>query len=258
MELPGIDTSSLTPREKLQWSSHVSELLAPCSKVPSTLAECVTEKKACAACTPAAQFLLEQVKDGRTPGQTEAAYRARFSADAVYEIPIDGSPSKGPDDAPIVIVEFADFECPACRAAGPVLEGILDSTPDAKLVFKNFPLTNIHLNAEDAARAAVAAGLQGKFWDMHLYLFLTEPPLTKDRIRAVAKKVGLDLAKFEADVRSEVVVDAVRADQKLGRAVKLDSTPTIFVNGRRVEVLRDLATDLRAWIELERKLLAQP
>jgi protein-disulfide isomerase len=257
IELPGVDSSDLTPREKAQWSAHVSELFAPCPQVASSVAACVLEKKDCPACLPAAEYLLSQVRQGRTPGQTEAAFEARFAADTKVELDAGDSPSKGADGAPIVIVEFADFECPACRAAAIVLDAIVAKSSDVRLVFKNYPLTNIHLNAEDAARAAVAAGRQGKFWEMHHELFTTEPPLTPERIKGLAKKVGLDVGKFETDTRSEGVVDAVRADQKLGQRVKLEATPSIYVNGRRVDVVSDLAVDLEAWIELERKLLSQ-
>jgi len=256
VELPGVNSSELTPREKSQWSAHVSELFAPCPQVATSVAACILEKKACAACMPAAEFLLAQVRQGRTPGQTEAAFEARFGADSKVELDIEGSPSKGSDGASIVIVEFADFECPACRAASGVLDAIVGKSSDVRLVFKNYPLTNIHLNAEDAARAAVAAGRQGKFWEMHRELFSAEPPLTPERIKGLAKKVGLDLTQFDADMRSEAVVDAVRADQKLGQRVKLEATPSIYVNGRRVDVVNDLAVDLEAWIELERRLLS--
>jgi protein-disulfide isomerase len=257
VELPGVNSADLTPREKAQWSAHVSELFAPCPQVNSSVAACVLDKKDCPACVPAAEFLLSQVRQGRTPGQAEAAFEARFAADTKVDVEAGDSPSKGADGAPIVIVEFADFECPACRAAAVVLDAIVQQSSDVRLVFKNFPLTNIHLNAEDAARAAVAAGRQAKFWEMHHELFSAEPPLTPERIKGLAKKVGLDLAKFEADVRSEAVVDSVRADQKLGQRIKLESTPSIYVNGRRVDVVNDLAVDLQAWIELERKLLSQ-
>lgn len=257
VELPGVNSSELTPREKAQWSAHVSELLSPCPKVAVSIAACVLEKKDCAACLPAADFLLTQVRQGRTPGQTEAAFDARFGADTKVELDTEGSPSKGAENAPIVIVEFADFECPACRAASIVLESIVQKSSDVRLVFKNYPLTAIHLNAEAAARAAVAAGRQGKFWEMHRELFGAEPPLTPERIKGFAKKVGLDIVQFEADTRSEAVVDAVRADQKLGQRVKLEATPSIYVNGRRVDVVNDLAVDLEAWIELERKLLSE-
>src|SRR5688572_2872619 len=249
VELPGINSADLTPREKAQWSAHVSELFAPCPQVYASVAACVLEKKACSACLPAAELLLTQVRQGRTPGQAEAAFEARFGADSKVELELEGSPSKGVENAPIVIVEFADFECPACRAASGILDGIVGKSTDVRLVFKNYPLTNIHLNAEDAARASVAAGRQGKFWEMHHELFSTEPPLTPERIKGLAKKVGVDLVQFEADMRSEAVVDAVRADQKLGHRIKLEATPSIYVNGRRVDVVNDLAVDLQAWIE---------
>ncbi|HSC86846.1 MAG TPA: thioredoxin domain-containing protein, partial [Polyangiaceae bacterium] len=169
-KLEGVDTSQLTAREKAQWSAHVNQLLAPCESTPVPVAQCVKEKRDCAACTPAAQYLLEQVQSGHTKAQAEAAYRARFAADQVKSIDLLGSPSRGPGDAIITVVEFADFECPACKAASPALDKVLAENPDVRFVFKNFPL-DMHPNAESAARAAMAADKQGKFWEMHHELF---------------------------------------------------------------------------------------
>src|SRR5690606_16895581 len=91
IELPGIDTSKLTTREKEQWSASVTDLLAPCSDQAVSLAQCVSEKRACDACLPAAEFLMQQVTRGRTPSVSEAAFRARFMPDEVKEIEIGSS-----------------------------------------------------------------------------------------------------------------------------------------------------------------------
>ncbi len=254
VELPGIDTSQLTAREKAQWSAHVTELLAPCPETPENIAECVKEDEGCDACRPAAEYLLTQVRQGKTHGQAEAAFEARFSQQAKKNIEIGDSPIKGPPDAPITVIEFADFECPACRAAAPALDAVIEETDDVRLVFKNFPL-NIHPHAEKAARAAVAAGRQGKFWEMHHALFSMDPPLTPERLKQVAQKLSLDMEKFDEDLRSESVADAVAADRKLGERVDLSATPTIFINGRRFDYQSDLKTEMLQWIELERELL---
>src|SRR5690349_5023045 len=141
IDLKGIDTSALTAREKADWSSYVSEALSPCPDQPVSVAQCVNESRPCAGCKPAARYLVEQVRRGRTRTQVEAAYRARFGADQVKNLDVSGAASKGPEGAPVVIVEFADFECPACAAARPVVEDVFEHHPgQVRLVFKHFPL----------------------------------------------------------------------------------------------------------------------
>lgn len=259
VELPGVDTKELTGREKRQWSAHVSELLAPCKEHPVDIAQCVTEKRACKACLPAAKYLVQKVREGLTKGQTEAAYQARFAPDQVKSIDLEGSPSKGPDDAPVVIVEWADFECPACRAAKPILEEVMSTyTGQVRLVFKHFPLA-IHENAESAARAAVAADQQGKFWPMHKGLFATDPPLTKPTLERIAAGIeGMDQDAWKKAFESEKVADVVARDRKQGDKVKLTGTPTLFINGRRFNSMGDQKADLEAWIDLELELLDRP
>lgn len=253
VDLPGVDTSDLTPREKSEWSSHVTELLAPCPATPVSVAQCVSEQRDCAACEPAAQFLLTKVKQGMSRSQVAQTYKSRFSPDGVKQIDLQGSPSKGPEDAAVVLVEWADFECPACRAVSPELEIILEKNRDVRFVFKNFPL-DVHPNAEAAARAALAADRQGKFWEMHHLLFSAELPLAKERLAELAKNLGLDMAQFDKDMRSEAVADAVRRDRKQGEAVGLRGTPTLYINGREFDFSADFGRELEQWFELERKL----
>ena len=255
VKLAGVDTSELTTRERQQWSGHVSELLAPCKDQPVSLAQCVSESRACKACLPAAKFLLTQVRQGRTQAQAEAAYRARFAHDQVKDIETAGSPSKGPENAPVTIVEWADFECPACRAAKPMIENTLKEYPNrVRFVFKHFPLA-IHENAEKAARAAVAADKQGKFWEMHDGLFAQDPPLGMPVMERIAKGIELDMEKWKADLESEVVADTVARDRKQGEQVELTGTPTLFINGRRFLSAGDQQADFDDWIELELELV---
>jgi protein-disulfide isomerase len=254
VQLPEVDTKELSPREQSQWSNHVSTLLSPCENTPVSVAVCVGEKKDCKACLPAAEYLVGQVREGKTSSQVERAYKERFSPDAVIEIDVDGSPSKGAPNAPITIVEWADFECPACQAASPTLDEFVKKNPDVRLVFKNFPL-DLHENAEMAARASVAADKQGKFWEMHKELFSAQVPLIETTLFDFAKKLGLDLEQFKKDLRSEAVADAVARDRKQGEEAKLRATPTIYINGRLFSYGADLAQGLAEWVELERKLV---
>lgn len=256
VELPGVDTGPLTSREKHDWSGAVSELLAPCADQAVSLAQCVKESRPCKPCAPASQFLAKQVRKGKTRAQLDAAFKARFAADQVKEIPIAGSPTKGPDDAAITIIEFADFECPGCGKAHPVITKLLAKYPShVRLVFKNYPLS-IHKHAEKAARAALAAGRQGKFWEMHAKLFEMQPtPPDETALDRLAKELGLDAKKFSDDLASEAIADEVARDRKLGDKLELDSTPLIFINGRHYDLDQfDFSEDLDEWVSLELEL----
>jgi protein-disulfide isomerase len=105
---------------------------------------------------------------------------------------------------------------------------------EVRFVYKQFPLEQIHQNAMNAAKASVAAGNQGKFWEMHDELFKIFRNLTMDEIRKKAEAIGLDMKKFDADMASPETEKAVRADLDLGRTVDVSGTPTMFINGKRV------------------------
>ena len=254
VNLPGVDTSALTAREKSEWSRFVSELRSPCPDQPVILAQCVSESRACKACVPATKFLSRQVQRGRTRPQVEAAYKARFAADQVKDIALEDSPSKGNPAAPVVLVEFADFQCPACRAARSIVDDALKKHDGkTRLVFKHFPLAS-HPYAEKAARAARAAQSQGKFWEMYGALFDNQERLSPAVVDELAKGLGLDMAKFKKDMDSEAMADAVSRDRKQGERLDIQSTPTLYVNGRLFPATPDFAEELSEWIELEVEL----
>jgi hypothetical protein len=251
IDLKGVDTSALTAREKADWSAYVSEALSPCPDQPVSVAQCVNESRPCAACKPAAKYLLEQVRRGRTRTQVEGAYRARFAPDQIKNLDVSGAPGKGPEGAPVLIVEFADFECPACAAARPVIEDVFEHHPgQVRLVFKHFPL-GMHPNAEKAARASVAAQKQNKFWEMYSLLFENQAALSPENVEKLAEKAGLDLTRFRQDRDSESVADSVAKDRKQGETLALDSTPTLFINGRKFPATTEFKQDLDDWITLE-------
>ena len=249
--LNGVDSSALTGREKSDWSRYVSELLAPCPDQPVNLAQCVQENRSCKQCLPAASYLVKQVQRGRTRSQIEAAYRARFSADAIKNIELDDSPAKGPAGAPVLLVEFADFECPVCGAARPVLDELYKHYEgQMRFVFKNFPLP-MHQYAERAARAGVAAHKQNKFWEMHAVLYDNQQQLEPSNVERLAKSIGLDMARFVQDRDSEAVADFVARDRKEGEHLEISGTPSVFINGRKFENTGDFKEDLDDWVTLE-------
>jgi protein-disulfide isomerase len=105
---------------------------------------------------------------------------------------------------------------------------------DVRFVYKQFPLEQIHANAMNAAKASVAAGNQGKFWEMHDELFKISRNLGMDEIRKKAELIGLDMKKFDADMASAETEKIVRDDLEVGRSADVTGTPTFFLNGKRV------------------------
>lgn len=153
-------------------------------------------------------------------------------ANKVHQLPIGKSAIRGPADAPVTIVEFSDYQCPFCARNEPLIAEVLKQYPtQVKFVYKHFPLP-MHQNAMGAAKAAVAAQKQGKFWEMHDKIFANMASLQPDKLRQFAQELGLDLARFDADMNSPETQSTVQEDLKLGQSVDVRGTPTVFVNGK--------------------------
>jgi len=152
----------------------------------------------------------------------------------VYNIPSSGSPYKGPSDAPVMLAEFSDFQCPFCSKVTPLIEEMLQAFPkELKVVFKQLPLP-MHKDAMNAARASLAAHKQGKFWEMHDKMFGNQRALDIDSLKRYAGQIGLDVAKFEVDLAAKDVQAQIDEDMKLAQASQVNGTPTLFLNGKRV------------------------
>jgi protein-disulfide isomerase len=238
--LAGVDTSSLTPREKHEWSARVTELLAPCADVPVSVAQCVQEKRKCPRCLPAAKLVAKMVRDGMSQEQIEGAFHARFDPEKVKSVDVGSAPFKGPAGAPVTLVEFADFECPYCAIMAPVLEKMWQGRQqEVRYVYKFMPLSG-HPHGESSARAAIAAMNQGKFWEMHDLLFANRDHLEQADVDGYAKSIGLDLAKFHKDADSQATTDVIAKDRKQADALGVQGTPTIYINGREYSIGQDL------------------
>ncbi|MCC6763947.1 MAG: thioredoxin domain-containing protein [Deltaproteobacteria bacterium] len=167
------------------------------------------------------------------PAAPAAAQRPQIDPNKVYQIPVGNSAVRGPKDAPVTIVMFSDFQCPFCAQSAPVVEQVLAAYPnDVNFIMKQFPLRQIHPNADPAARAAIAAGKQGKFWEMHDELYKNSRNLTPETIKGIAEKIGLDMKKFEADQGSDEVKKQVDEEMALGAKSDVRGTPSFFVNGK--------------------------
>lgn len=231
--LPSVDVSDLTGSEQRVWRDLINDLLSPCGD-PVSVGRCVVEERACRKCVPAARYLVRLVTEGYEKSEIEELYDARYGPDGEVEIDVGDAPVRGAPMAPVTIVEFSDFECPYCGAAHPILKRLLrEHEGQVKLAFVHYPLTEAHPHAMPAARAAVAAGNQGKFWEMHDLLFENQGALSDEDLERYAERVGLDLERFRRDVRSEETRRRIEQDKELGRRLGVTGTPTFFVNGRR-------------------------
>jgi protein-disulfide isomerase len=138
----------------------------------------------------------------------------------------------GPEHAPVVLVEYGDFECPTCKQAAPAVRMLLTRFASrVRLVFRHFPLEEAHPHALAAAEAAESAGEQGKFWEMHDLLFANQEHLTLRHLHGYAERLGLDLARFTAEMDDHVYLQRVREHQAGGRHSHVRGTPGFFVNG---------------------------
>jgi protein-disulfide isomerase len=151
--------------------------------------------------------------------------------------------SRGPDHAAVTVVEFGDFECPNCKQAAPAVKLLLERFDErVRFAFRNFPLTEVHPHAMLAAQAAEAAGAQGKFWEMHDLLFENQTHLKAQHLHSYAERLGLDMARYTAEMDDEIYLQRVREHMESGRHSGVRGTPTFFVNGR----LHDVSFGLRA------------
>jgi len=158
------------------------------------------------------------------------------------KIALDDQPARGADDAKVTIVEYSDFQCPYCARVYDTLEKqVLTEYGDrVRFVFKNFPLTSIHPWAERAALASECGFAQGNdgFWTMYNGLFSQQAEITEENLRTkaieIARGGGLDVEAFQVCLDDKKAIDAVKADETEAAALGVNSTPTFFINGRRV------------------------
>ncbi len=150
----------------------------------------------------------------------------------VQSISADDDPSKGPLSAPVTVVMFSDFQCSACAAVHPILKHVIAGYGDkVRLVVRDFPLEGIHPNAFNAAKAAAAAHVQGKFTEYTEILYTRQDALDPASLRKYAAELGLNVKQFDIDFSSEKTAAEVRKDMADGETYGVNSTPTIFVNG---------------------------
>jgi protein-disulfide isomerase len=252
--LPGIDIDKLSLRERGLFWDLVSQLYAPCTEQAVSIAQCVQESRPCATCRPAATLLADKVHQGATAEEGRTVYATRFGPN-VKKVDVADSPAKGPADAPVTILAWSDFQCPHCRLALPMLEGIFDKfSPKVRLVHKFYPLQS-HTTAEPAARAAIAAQNQGHYWEMERLLFGHQDAQQPKDLDDYARQLRLDPQRFRADQASAATAKILARDRADADRSGLNGTPFILINGREFDLsFFHLESDLEAWIALELEL----
>ena len=149
----------------------------------------------------------------------------------------------GPSHAPVTVVEYGDFECPNCKQAAPAVKLLLERFPGRlRVVWRHFPLEEVHPHALHAALAAEAAAGQGKFWPMHDLLFENPHHLKLPQLRDYAQRLELDIVRYDADMADTVYLQRIREDIAGANASGVRSTPTFFLNG----VIQDVSFGLEA------------
>jgi protein-disulfide isomerase len=148
--------------------------------------------------------------------------------------------SKGKENAPVTIEEFGDLQCPPCAAMHPALQKIEKEYGDrVRVVFRHFPLTQMHPYALEAAQAVEAAGMQGKFWELHDWMYVqqdkwSQAPNARQMFLQQAQNLGLNVEKFRQDMNSAEVKQRIILDYNRGVSLGVTGTPTLFINGKQV------------------------
>jgi len=175
----------------------------------------------------------------------------------VAEAGADPPHAEGPANAPVTLEEFGDFQCPPCAMLHPVLKTMeKEFGPRLRVIFREYPLVPPHEHAMPAARAAEAAGLQGKFWQMHDLIYTNQNSWkgafdVRPIFEEYATRIGLNMGRYRQDLTSEAVQNRIFLDGKRARALGVKGTPTVFMNGREVPFASLEPTKLRPLIEAE-------
>jgi protein-disulfide isomerase len=248
-DLPGVDLSTLTAPQKEAALKLMNEMGCTCG-CAMKIAQCRVEDPNCGYSKGIAAIVVKGFSAGKSPDEVVKLVAAsplgkprpepKLLEDPV-QIAIAGSPARGPETAPVVMVEFSDFECPYCAKATGEIRQIMAVYPNQiRLVYKQFPLS-MHPHAGLASLASLAAEEQGKFWEMHDLMFSHFRELSMDHILAWAQQLGLDMPKFKAALENPKYKAEVDKDLQDGEFVGVNGTPAIFINGKHFNGPIDLA-----------------
>jgi protein-disulfide isomerase len=230
--LPGVDVNGLDAGKQELFYKLVGTLPSPCGKAHS-LRTSVTSDQSCKRAPFAARLVAELLVDEQNEETVVDLYTERYVKNtAVHTIDVSQAPMVGEPTALVTLVEFFDYGCPACVQLKPTLDLVIkENQSRLKVYYKMYPLVSKHPDSMGCAKAAFAAMAQGKFHEMHDLIFEKFGAQKEDDLRNYAQQLGLDMAKYDADLPA--AEEHVKADQKDGEAAGVDGTPTLFLNGRK-------------------------
>lgn len=231
--LNGVSTDKLNDDKKNLFYKLVGSLSSPCGKAES-LRKSFASDTSCKRAPFAVRYVMSLVDDEATEPQVREEYDKKYKAQAGdFHFDVSKAPHEGPEDAPVKLYEFFDYQCPHCKAFKPMLEQVMkDEQGKVVQYYMMFPLEK-HEGSKNASQAALAANAQGKFKPMHDLLFDKSPDHDRDHITEYAKSLGLDMQKFDTDYTN--FAGQVASDIAQGEKAGVDSTPTLFFNNRRYD-----------------------
>jgi protein-disulfide isomerase len=241
--------AGMTPAQRYAVLKVMNEKPCDCGCPHGSTGKCLAEDPGC----PRAPKILEQsialARQGRTYEQILAVVKKGEGAPSAAPPPAASrkvelaawTPVKGPRNAKVTLVIFSDFQCPFCSRVEPTLKEVEQKYGNAvRIAWRNQPLP-FHNHAMEAAEAAFAARAQGKFWEMHDKMFANQQKLERADLDGYARELGLDAAKFKADMDSHAWKSQIEADSRAGTSYGASGTPTMFINGRELVGAQPLA-----------------
>jgi thiol-disulfide isomerase/thioredoxin len=253
----GVDLGARSADERQQFFRVIDAAPSPCGK-PHSLRVSARTDKDCKRSRFALDYVARLTGYGLEDEEILKIYRERYEAPATHDFQLAGAPYEGQPGARVTLVEFFDYSCPHCRLVKPMLEDVVAQYPgDVVVYFMHFPLGGGgHPHSDSLAAAAVAAQKQGKFREMHKRLFDAQSGGQDDgAIEKIAAGLGLDMARFKADWKSEATQAFVKQQREQAIRADLAGTPGIYINGRSYTDQLDLEW-IKSWIDEE--LAQQP
>jgi protein-disulfide isomerase len=251
-EMPAGTFGGMTDPQKVAVMRVMNEHDCECGCGRGSFAQCIKTDPGCPNSPAKLKQLTAMARLGKTYEQMTAemfgpgakpAKPARPGDDTttVFKVPLEDSPVLGSDTAPVTLVEISDYQCPFCsRGNTTILQLQKEYGDKLRLVMKQNPLDSIHPFARGAAKAALAAGAQGKYWPMHDKMFENQRSLDQASLEKYAQELGLDLERFKKDQSNPKWDQVIARDQALAGQLQATSTPQFFINGRHISGARDI------------------
>ena len=249
-----LDLSGLTDKQNDLVMSILNNYNCTCGCTKGTWANCIKTDVKCPFSRPIGAAVIKMIEMGKNKKQTvnflkvfkrgkekkRTGSKKPEDPNKIYPVTTLNAPVKGPEDAPVTLIEYTDYQCPYCRRVQPTLSALLEEFPGkVRFATLNNPLS-FHKNALPAAMAARAAGIQEKFWEMHTLLFEDASALDDADLLEYAERLGLDIAKFNTDRNSKELKDEILQEQAQAVKNNATGTPAFFINGKKLSGAKPL------------------